>query len=241
MLSENPNICQFVWEYVVDLNHILHWLVHAGAIVSAKKLQLYQPEIIIVGRKYTYNRQEPDTTTVEKVIKWPECRNVSEVRRFLGVTGTVQNWIRGFVEIADPLTKLTRVTKREFTWEEEQKLTMKEMKKRASTCEAIQPIDHAMPFKVILSVDMLVIAVGFILVQLDTEEQQCPTRFGSIVWNEQILRYSQSKLELYGLFQALNVTKLWLIGAKELVIEVDTQYIKRMLNKPDLHPNTTIN
>ena len=137
MLSENPNICQFVWEYVVDLNHILHWLVHAGAIVSAKKLQLYQPEIIIVGRKYTYNRQEPDTTTVEKVIKWPECRNMSEVRGFLGVAGTVQNWIRGFAEVTDPLTKLTRVTKREFTWGEEQKLAMEEMKKRVSTCEAI--------------------------------------------------------------------------------------------------------
>jgi len=122
-----------------------------------------------VGRKCTYNGQEPDATTVEKVIKWPEYRNVSEVRGFLGVAGTVRNWIRGFVEVADPLTKLTRVTKREFTWGEEQKLAMEEMKKRVSICEAIQPIDHAMPFKVILLVDTLVIAVGFILVQLDAE------------------------------------------------------------------------
>ena len=55
------------------------------------------------------------------------------------------------------------------------------------------------------------------------------------------MRYSQSKLELYGLFQALNATKLWLIGAKELVVKVDTQYIKGMLNKLDLHPNTAMN
>ena len=123
-----------------------------------------------MGRKCTYNGQEPDATTVEKVIKWPEYRNVSEMRGFLGVAGTVQNWIRGSVEVIDPLTKLTRVIKREFTWGEEQKLAMEEMKKRVSTCEAIQPIDHAIPFKVILSVDTLVIAVGFILAQLDTEE-----------------------------------------------------------------------
>ena len=87
--SENPNIRRFVWEHVVDLNRILHQLVHAGATVSAKKLQLCQPEIIVVGRKCTYNGQEPDATTVEKVIKWPECRNVSEVRGFLRVAGTV--------------------------------------------------------------------------------------------------------------------------------------------------------
>jgi len=48
-------------------------------------------------------------------------------------------------------------------------------------------------------------------------------------------------LELYDLFQALNATKLWLIGAKELVVEVDVQYIKGMLNKPDLHPNAAMN
>ena len=51
----------------------------------AKKLQLCQPEIIVVGRKCTYKGQEPDVTTVEKVIKWLECRNVLEVREFLGM------------------------------------------------------------------------------------------------------------------------------------------------------------
>jgi len=51
------------------LNHIFYQLVHTGATVSAKKLQLCQPEIIIVEKKCIYNGQEPDTTTVEKVIK----------------------------------------------------------------------------------------------------------------------------------------------------------------------------
>jgi len=90
-----------------------------------------------VGRKCTYNGQEPDATTVEKVIKWPEYRNVSEMRGFLGVAGTVQNWIRGSVEVIDPLTKLTRVIKREFTWGEKQRLAMEKIKKRALTCEVI--------------------------------------------------------------------------------------------------------
>ncbi|KXN83425.1 Pol polyprotein, partial [Leucoagaricus sp. SymC.cos] len=97
-------------------NIFLHCLVHAGAMVSVKKLQLCQPEIIIVGRKCTYEGQEPDVGTVEKVLKWPECRNVSEVRGFLGMAGTVRNWIKGFAEVAHPLTRLTRVTKEEFSW-----------------------------------------------------------------------------------------------------------------------------
>ena len=137
VLSANPGICRFVWEHAVNLNHILHCLVHARATVLAKKLQLCQPEIIVVGRKYMYKGQEPDATTVEKVLKWPECKNVSEVRGFLGMAGTVRNWIREFAEVADPLTKLTKVTKGEFFWREKQKLAMKEMKERVATCKAI--------------------------------------------------------------------------------------------------------
>jgi len=71
------------------------------------------------------------------VLKWPECKNVLKVRDFLGMVGTVWNWIRGFAEVADPLTKLTRVTKGEFFWGEEQKLVMEEIKERVATCKAI--------------------------------------------------------------------------------------------------------
>jgi len=99
----------------VDLNQILYYLIHARATISAKKLQLCQPEIIVVGRKCTYKGQEPDATLVEKVLKWPEYRNILEVRGFLGMVRTVWNWIKGFAEIADPLTWLTRVIKQEFS------------------------------------------------------------------------------------------------------------------------------
>jgi len=69
VLSANPGIHRFVWKYAVDLNRILHHLVYAGATVSAKKLQLCQPEIIVVGRKCIYKGQKPDAMTVEKVLR----------------------------------------------------------------------------------------------------------------------------------------------------------------------------
>jgi len=49
------------------------------------------------------------------------------------------------------------------------RLAMEEMKKRVLTCETIQPIDHTMLLKVILLVNTSVIAIGFILAQLDIE------------------------------------------------------------------------
>jgi len=39
----------------------------------------------------------------------------------------------------------------------------------------------------------------------------------------------------------LNATKLWTIGSKKLVVEVNAQYIKGILNKLDIHPNIAMN
>ncbi|KAI0336913.1 hypothetical protein BDW22DRAFT_1340865, partial [Trametopsis cervina] len=59
--------------------------------------------------------------------------------------------------------------------------------------------------------------------------------------NEREARYSQPKLELYGLYRALRAYRLYLIGVQKLQVEVDAKYIKGMLNEPDLQPNATIN
>lgn len=76
---------------------------------------------------------------------------------------------------------------------------------------------------------------------MDEDGRRRPARYGSIPMNEREARYSQPKLELYGLFRALRAYRLYLVGVKKLHIEVDAKYIKGMLNEPDLQPNAAIN
>ncbi|KAG1807684.1 uncharacterized protein BJ212DRAFT_1209646, partial [Suillus subaureus] len=57
-------------------------------------------------------------------------------------------------------------------------------------------------------------------------------------------RYSQVKLELYGLFHTLRAVCVFIFGITNLtvtMVEVDVKYIKGMINNPDLQPNATIN
>ncbi len=77
------------------------------------------------------------------------------------------------------------------------------LKHLASTCPAIRAIDYSSPNEVILAVDSSWMAVGFILSQMGDDKKRYPARFGSITWNEREQRYSQAKIELYGLFRAL--------------------------------------
>ena len=94
-----------------------------------------------------------------------------------------------------------------------------------------------------LTVDTSPIAIGFHLCQCDDVEpcKQYYARFGLIMLNDRELRFSQPKLELYGLYHSLCLLKLYLIGIQNLVIEVDARYIKGMLAKPDLSPSASIN
>ena len=79
------------------------------------------------------------------------------------------------------------------------------------------------------------------MMQAGEDGKRYPNRFGSITWSERESRYSQAKLELYGLMRALRATRVHIVGAKELTVEVDTKYIKGMINNPDMQPNTAIN
>ena len=95
----------------------------------------------------------------------------------------------------------------------------------------------------ILAVDTSYIAVGYYLCQADSEDtkKRSYNRFGSITLNDRERRFSQPKLEVYGLFRSLRALRLYVIGVRNLVIEVDARYIKGMLQNPDIVPSASIN
>ena len=108
---------------------------------------------------------------------------------------------------------------------------------------ALQPINYTSAAPVILAIDMLQIAVGFLLCQCNTKNP-CICRFahfGSITLNNHESCFSQLKLELYGLFQVLHSLKAYFIGVRNLVVEVDVRYIKGMLANPNLAPSSSMN
>ncbi|KAI0733920.1 cytochrome P450 [Fomitopsis betulina] len=48
-------------------------------------------------------------------------------------------------------------------------------------------------------------------------------------------------VQLYGLYCTLHTLKIYLIGVRKLIIEVDARYINGMLQNPDITPNASIN
>ena len=76
---DNKNIRWFIWEHCIDVNRILHQLKHAGATISASKLFICIPDVIVVGQKCTYEGRLLDDLKIDKIKNWLPCETTSEV------------------------------------------------------------------------------------------------------------------------------------------------------------------
>ena len=166
VLEENPGIRRFIWQHAQDVHRILHRLQCAGATISSKKAQVCLPEALIVGQRCNANGREPDTEKTSKILNWPPLTTPKEVRRFLGLCGTIRICIPNYSKIVRPLTQLYHKDK-EFIWEKEQQDAFDKIKKLITEAPALHPIDYTSDNPVILSVDSRRDAAEMILLQLD--------------------------------------------------------------------------
>jgi len=239
-IPDNKGIRRFVWEHLQNVNRIIQRIKHAGGTFSGHKSFPCVESAVIVGHKCTFEGRMPDDTRIQKILNWPICQNLTEVRGFLGTLGTVRIFIKNFASHASPLVRLTRKGV-DFEFTKEHVLAMEKLKLFVQNCSAIKAIDYSTDREVTLAVDSSWMAVGFILSQQGEDKKRYPSRYGSITWNETEQNYSQAKIELYGLFRALKSVKMYIVGVKNFVVEVDAKYIKGMINNPDIQPSATIN
>ena len=241
-IPANPGIRRFVWEHFNNMNRIVQRIKYSGGTFSGTKSIICDREIMVVGHRCTPEGRLPDESRVAVIKNWGPCKDLSEVRAFLGTVGVARIFIRNFAHRAHPLVHLTRKGV-PFEFGEAQIKAQEDLKQALLESPALRPLDYQSSAPVILAVDTSFIAVGYHLCQCDEEDsrRRYYSRFGSITLNDRESRFSQPKLEIYGLYRALRALKIYLIGIRRLLVEVDARYIKGMLQNPDLAPSASIN
>ena len=239
-IPENPGIRLFVWEHLESVHRIIQRVKAYGATFSGKKAFIGVPRAEILGHICTYEGRIPDASRVQAIKDWPVPTSVTDVRAFLGTCGVLRIFIKDYTLLARPLIKLTRKDQ-PFEVGPEQLLSMQKLKDAIIDSPALRPIDYESDQPVILAVDSCANGAGYILLQMGKDGKRYPSRFGSITFNDRESRYSQAKLELFGLFRALRATQLYTIGVRKLRVEMDAKFIKGMINNPTLHPNDAVN
>ena len=245
-----PGIRRFVYEYASTLDRFFARFIEAGITASGKKLVLATPRLHIVGTIVSKEGWHLEHGLVTKILNWGPLTSVTDVRSFLGTAGVGRKWIKGFSLIAKPLTQLTRLAvQREFYFSPEAEKAQKELKRLISTAPVLVKLDYELAKKmshldplprpsehglVIVGIDSCQNGTGWILFQM-VEKEKHPVIFGSCTFNETESRYSQAKLELYGVFRAIKDLRHRIWGV-HFRIDVDAKFLIEMVKQPDL-PN----
>ena len=242
VIPENPGIRRFVWEHLQNSNRVLQRLKYSGATVSGKKTAVCVSESEVVGHLCAYEGRKPTTDRVGVVTRWGPCKDLSDIRAFLGTVGVCRMFIRDYARKAEPMVRLTR-KEVPFEWGPEQSIAQQELKDSLVDSPALRPLNYEWDSPIYLAVDTSWKAVGYYIYQRDPEDHKKHyiARFGSITLNDREAAYNQPKRELFGLMSALDDAKYWLLGVRKLIVETDAKYIKGMLNNASFGPNATIN
>ena len=245
-----PGIRRYVYEYASTLDRFLTRFIQAGITASGKKLVLATPRLHIVGTIVSKEGWHLEHGLVTKILNWGPLTSVTDVRLFLGTAGVGRKWIRGFSLIAKPLTLLTKIAvQRQFSFSKEAEAAQNELKHLVSSAPVLIKLDYeaakllsrldALPRAsdhglVIVAVDSCQNGTGWILYQV-VEKEKHPVIFGSCTFNDTESRYSQAKLELYGVFRAVKDLRhrIWGIHFR---IDIDAKFLIEMVKQPDL-PN----
>ena len=119
---------------------IIQRIKHAGATLSGIKSSICVETADIVGHKCTIDGRMPSNTRVQKIMDWPVCEDLTQVRGFLGTLGTIRIFFKDFAKHAKPLVQLMR-KEVPFEFGVEQLAAMETLKALVRECSAIKGID----------------------------------------------------------------------------------------------------
>ena len=116
------NLDKFIVVYLYDIlifsqNMDEHWEHLRWALNQLWKAKLYgqlhkceflKDQVDYLGFEVSLHGIQASPEKVRAIIEWPKPKSVHDVRSFLGLASYYKRFVRGFSEMARPLTALTR-------------------------------------------------------------------------------------------------------------------------------------
>src|SRR3954462_6680088 len=131
--------CQIVWQ-------VLQVLKDNQLFLKAEKCTFKALEVEYLGLLVSEGQVRMDPLKVKGVADWPKPKNKKDIQSFLGFANFYQRFIKGYSEMARPLTKLTG--KEEWSWGSEQERAFEGLKRAMSTAPVLAMPKDEEPFMI---------------------------------------------------------------------------------------------
>ncbi|BES89445.1 multicellular organismal development [Nesidiocoris tenuis] len=196
------------------LEEVFRRLKESGLRLNKEKCEFGCKEVRYLGYRVNIDGISADPEKVEVVTSYPPPTNVTELRRFLGMSGWYRRFIPGFSTIVAPLTALLSKGK-PWVWAEPQITAFESLKSYLTSAPILGRPDFNSPF--ILQTDASQNGLGAALVQMQDDQERVIT-FCSRTLTAPERNYSVTEKECLAVIYGIEKNRQYLEGSEFTVI-----------------------
>lgn len=221
-----------IGEGIQLLEEVLILLSKANLKLNLKKCSFLKTSVNYLGHEVTEGSIRPGQLKINSVTQFKQPRNVHELRQFIGLASYFRKFVRGFAEIARPLTYLTK-KEVAWYWGPEQDDAFSKLKSILTDRPVLAIYDpHA---DTEIHTDASKIGLGGILLQYQKDRSLKPVAYFSRVTSPEEMHYHSYELETLAVVESLKRFRIYVTGIP-IKIVTDCAALRTTLSKKDLIP-----
>ncbi|KAL0305166.1 UNVERIFIED_CONTAM: Retrovirus-related Pol polyprotein from transposon [Sesamum calycinum] len=211
-------------EHVEHLRQVLTRLREHELYAKVSKCSFAQETISFLGHIVERGRIRMDPKKVQAIEEWRPPSDVHELRSFLGLANYYRRFVKGYSEIARPMTDLLKKTET-WNWTPQCQVAFDNLK-RAMVTDPVLAYQISKPFTV--ETDASDFALGGVLMQ-----DGHPVAFESRKLKDVERRYSVHEKELLAVVHCLRLWRHYLLGSP-FVVKTDNIAVSHFMSQPKL-------
>ena len=193
---------------------------------NKKKCVIAHSKIQYLGHITSSKGVQADEEKIKDMVKWPQPKDVTGLRGFLGLSGYYRRFVKGYGEIAAPLTRLLQ--KNSFAWDEQATEAFEKLKMAMTTIPVLALPNWDLPF--LIKTDASGTGLGAVLSQ-----NGHPIAFFSQKLSTRAQAKSIYERELMAVVLSVQKWRHYLLGRKFTIIS-DQKALKFLLEQREVQP-----
>lgn len=203
-------------EHLQVLREVMAILKEANLTINIEKCKFARSSLKFLGYIIDRDGLRTDPEKVTAILNYPRPKNLTELKRFIGLASWYRRFVQNFSLIAAPLHNLTKGNKKiKYRWSQEAEEAFLNLKTLLTSAPVMSCPDYNKPF--IIQCDASNEGIGAVLCQKSVDSDQ-PVAYISRKLNDCEKRYTASEKELLSVVYAIEKFRPYIDGVHFTVI-----------------------